>query len=324
MAENPQGYHIPVMLAEVLKWLAPQSGETHCDLTLGGGGHSYAIAEKLIPQGTLIGVDRDLEAISAATKRLQPFQALLSIILLHSSFENIRPLFTERREFSERPLDGVLLDLGVSSHQLDTERGFSFRRDEPLDMRMDTSTGVTAAEWLAQASEAEIARVLWEYGEERWSRRVAQRVVEARQKEPLRTTAQLVSVIERAIPRSAYPPDTHVATRTFQGIRIHLNREMEQLETVLEDAIELLKPGGRIVVLSYHSLEDRIVKQAFAKHAGKVSSPPGSSLAALLPSETGTPDVQLLTKKPELPSPEEVARNPRARSAKLRAVRRIR
>jgi 16S rRNA (cytosine1402-N4)-methyltransferase len=189
---------------------------------------------------------------------------------------------------------------------------------------MDASSGITAAELLAQASEAELARLLWEYGEERQSRRIAKEIVAQRRKEPLQTTGQLAKLVERCIPRSARPPETHVATRTFQGIRIAINSELEQLQTALDAVIDLLRPGGRIVVICFHSLESRIVKQTFARRAGRIPNPPGSSPAAFLKQpDTGDPALQLITKKPVTASPDEAATNPRARSASLRAAQRL-
>lgn len=323
MTEEQGYYHTPVMLEEVLHYLQPAGGETMCDLTLGGAGHSYAIGERLAPHGTLIGIDRDAEALEFAKARLEPLRSHISIILIHSAFEYIRSALNDNGYQKKQALDGILFDLGVSSRQLDTERGFSFRRDERLDMRMDTSSGITAEQWLAETSELEIARVLWEFGEERWARRIAVAIVSTRRREPLRTTLQLAKIVEQAVPRSATSFEIHAATRTFQAIRIAINRELEQLETALEDAIDLLRPEGRLVVISFHSLEDRIVKQILARRAGKVASPPGSSPAALLQPETGTPELQILTKKPVTASPGEVKQNPRARSAKLRSARKL-
>lgn len=324
MVTEPNAYHTPVLLEETLRYLAPQPGETMLDATLGGGGHSVRLAEALQPGGTLIGIDRDPEALQNASERLAPYRNSLTIIHVHSSFGKMGDALDSEPALSDVRLDGVLFDLGVSSHQLDTERGFSFRRNEPLDMRMDATDTMlpTAAEFLATAREAEIARVLWEYGEERASRRIARAIVERRQrKEPLETTAQLAALVENAIPRAAWPKDIHVATRTFQGLRIYINRELEELESGLKAAVERLSVGGRIVVISYHSLEDRIVKKRFAEWAGRTPNPPGDSPAALLPNTKEEPILSLLTRKPVMPTDAEIARNPRARSAKLRAAR---
>ncbi len=324
MQSNASAYHEPVLLAETLRYLAPQPGETMLDATLGGGGHSAAIAPALMPGGTLIGLDRDREALEAAEARLAPLRARLTIILLHGAFGNLNSALASRPDTAEIQLDGALFDLGVSSHQLDTARGFSFRREEPLDMRMDASSGPTAADLLATASEAEIARILFEYGEERWARRIAHNLVERRRHgERIATTGQLAALVESSIPRAAWPRDIHAATRTFQALRIAVNNELGQLEAGLAAAVERLKPGGRIVVISYNSLEDRIIKRAFAEWAGRGPSVPGSSPAAWLPLESER-KLTLLTKKPVVPTAEEIARNPRARSAKLRTAERIR
>jgi 16S rRNA (cytosine1402-N4)-methyltransferase len=326
MATEPNAYHIPVLLEETLRYLAPQPGETMLDATLGGGGHSVRLAERLQPGGTLIGLDRDPDALQTASARLAPYNNSLTIILLHSAFGKMEESLRANNALSDVSLDGVLFDLGVSSHQLDTARGFSFRRDEPLDMRMDATDDAlsTAAEFLTTAREAEIARVLWEYGEERASRRIAHAIVERRKrKEPLETTAQLAALVESSVPRTAWPKDTHVATKAFQALRIYVNRELEELEAGLDAAVARLKPGGRIVVLSYHSLEDRIVKQRFAEWAGRTPNPPGDSPAALLPPTKEEPILTLLTRKPVTPTDVEIARNPRARSAKLRAAKKM-
>ncbi|HLK60081.1 MAG TPA: 16S rRNA (cytosine(1402)-N(4))-methyltransferase RsmH [Chthonomonadaceae bacterium] len=319
---DANAYHEPVLLAETLHYLAPKPGEIMLDATLGGGGHSLHIGRALAPGGTLIGLDRDSDAHRAAEIWLEALRNQITIILLHFDFGKISEALVDKF-FSG--LDGILFDLGVSSHQLDTERGFSFRRDEPLDMRMDTTPGIlrTAAELLATANEAEVARILWEYGEERFSRRIARTLAERRDRgEPVRTTGQLVAAVEVSIPRSAWPRDIHVATRTFQALRIAVNDEMGQLERGLNAAIDHLKPGGRVVVITYHSLEDRIVKQTFAREAGREPSASGYSPAAFLPNTASAPRLTLLTRKPVLPTEAEKQRNPRARSAKLRAAQR--
>ena len=313
-------YHEPVLLAETLHYLAPKPGETMLDATLGGGGHSLSIGSALAPGGTLIGLDRDIDAHQAAEIKLLPLKEQISIILLHFDFGKISEALVDKF-FSG--VDGILFDLGVSSHQLDTARGFSFRRDEPLDLRMDRSPGVlqTGADLLATANETEIARILWEYGEERFSRRIARTLIERREKgEPVETTGQLVAAVETSIPRPAWPKEINVATRTFQALRIAVNDEMGQLEKGLDGAIAHLNPGGRIVVLTYHSLEDRIVKQKFLKEAGREPSASGYSPAAFLPNAIMKPRLTLLTRKPVLATDAEIQRNPRARSAKLRAA----
>lgn len=326
MPPNASAYHEPVLRAETLRYLAPKPGETMLDATLGGGGHSLAIAQALTPGGTLIGLDRDPEALAAAETRLAPMRDSLTIILIHSDFGKLDIALNTTAGTEAIRLDGALFDLGVSSHQLDTARGFSFRRDEPLDMRMDTTSGPTAADLLAATGEHELTRILRDYGEERWASRIVRNLAERRrQKQPIHTTGELAALVESSIPRAAWPKDIHVATRTFQALRIAVNDELGQLEAGLEAAVDRLKPGGRLVVISYHSLEDRIVKRAFATWAGRIPSAPGSSPAAFLPTMADADRrLNLLTRKPVVPTAEEIARNPRARSAKLRAAERRR
>ncbi len=330
MSDDPDAYdsayHRPVLLDETLAYLAPKPGEIMFDATLGGGGHSAALLAAIRPGGVLIGLDQDQDALDAARTRfgnLENRDESASIILLHTPFGKLEAALMANSVTQNVRLDGALFDLGVSSHQLDAARGFSFRRDEPLNMRMDAApdAGPTVADLLRTESETEIARFLWEYGEERWSRRIAQRIVAQRQREPIVTTGQLTALVEAAIPRGAWPRDIHVATRTFQGLRIAVNDELGQLRDGLEAALNRMKPGARLVVISYHSLEDRIVKQLFASHAGRSPSAPGMSPAAFLPPAPSLePPVSILTRKPIAPTEAEVARNPRARSAKLRAV----
>jgi 16S rRNA (cytosine1402-N4)-methyltransferase len=326
MRSRASAYHEPVLLAETLRFLAPQPGETMLDATLGGGGHSLAIAEALRPGGTLIGLDRDPEALTEAQARLAPWRETVTIIPIHADFGKLDMALNTTEGMEEMRLDGALFDLGVSSHQLDTARGFSFRRDEPLDMRMDTTAGPTAADLLAALNEAELTRILREYGEERWAARIARHLIRQRERgERIQTTGRLAALVEESVPRAAWPRDIHVATRTFQALRIAVNDELGQLEAGLAAAIDRLKPGGRIVVISYHSLEDRIVKKALAARAGRIPSAPGSSPAAFLPAMAdAVPTLHLLTRKPVTPTEAEIARNPRARSAKLRAAERVR
>jgi 16S rRNA (cytosine1402-N4)-methyltransferase len=314
-------YHTPVLLEESLALIGPVPGAAILDATVGGGGHSAALAARIAPGGILIGLDRDTEAIEAARSRLS--YSDVRTTLVHTSFGDIPAALAALEGGDSIRLDGVIFDLGVSSHQLDTARGFTFRRDEPLDMRMDGSdpSGQTAAHLLLSSDEADLARILWEYGDEKWSRRIARRIVERRSRgERLETTAQLAALIEQSIPRAAWPRDIHVATRTFQALRIAVNDELGQLRAGLDAAFERLAPDGRLVVISYHSLEDRIVKQMFAAWAGRTPSAPGSSPAALMPAPAKPPAATLLTRKPVVPTDAETARNPRARSAKLRAL----
>lgn len=270
------------------------------DSTVGLGGHAEAILERSAPTGLLYGIDRDAEALELARTRLHRFGR--RAVLLHGDFRDLLRL-TE----GWGPFDGILFDLGVSSFQLaDPERGFSFVKEGPLDMRMDRSRGKTAAELLQECSEGELIRILREYGEERWARRIAKAIVKARKEEPLVSTRQLRELVERSIPRPAWPKRIHPATRTFQALRIATNDELRGLGLALEEAAGLLSPGGRIVVIAFHSLEDRIVKETFKALSLK------------------EPRIfRPLTRKPLVPSKEELERNPRSRSAKLRALERV-
>lgn len=290
--------HIPVLRAEVLALLRPGPGGRYLDATVGLGGHAEAILEASGPSGTLLGVDRDAEALASARQRLAAFGTRAT--LLHGRYEELAELTGDRG-----PFDGVLFDLGASALHLDTaERGFSFGHEGPLDMRMDRGTGYTAADLVARLSERELADLIFRWGEERWSRRIARAIVDARRRSPIRTTTALADVVARAIPRSAWPRHIHPATRTFQAFRIAVNEELAGLGRALEDAVGLLRVGGRIAVLSFHSLEDRIVKQTWR------------ALQA-------TGRVGVLTRRPITPGDAEIAANPRARSARLRALERL-
>ncbi len=304
MAEAPD-HHRPVLLEEVLEVLDVRAQGRYVDATYGRGGHARAILARLGPGGRLLVLDRDPEAVAHARARLG---ADPRVDVAHASFARLGELL-DARGWRGR-VDGVLMDLGVSSPQLeDPARGFSFLREGPLDMRMDPAAGESAADWLARAPEREIARVLRDYGEERYARRIARAIVRAR---PLRTTRELAEVVAAAVPRRE--PGRHPATRTFQAVRIHVNRELEALRAGLEQAVEALAPGGRIAVISFHSLEDRIVKRFLRARARPASPAPG------LPAPP--PTLRLLG-RPRRPGEAEVAANPRARSAVLRAAERL-
>lgn len=301
--DRPMNAHRPVMLDEAIAGLALRAGDAHAqpvyvDCTFGRGGHSRAILDRLADGGVLHALDQDPEAVADARAR---FAADANFHIHHRNFGELAALAREL-DIAGR-IDGILMDLGVSSPQLDTAtRGFSFSKDGPLDMRMNTATGESAAQWLARAPEAEIADVLWRYGEERNSRRIARRIVETRGQTPITTTAQLAALIASVPgPRSR---TIHPATRSFQAIRIHINRELEVLESALAGAIDVLAPGGRLVVISFHSLEDRIVKHRLRDAAR--SDPPRLKLHGK-----------------QFPSDAECAANPRARSAVLRIAERI-
>jgi 16S rRNA (cytosine1402-N4)-methyltransferase len=294
--------HSPVMVGEVNAWLVRANTSYICDGTVGHGGHAEALLAGMGSRGTLIGIDRDDDALAVCRERLQRFGA--RVILIKGLFVDVRE---HLKQVGVSRIDGVLLDLGVSSPQLDDpKRGFSFQSDGPLDMRMDQSTGETAADLLNRLPETELADVIYQYGEERFSRRIARAIVTARENRPFRTTQELVAVIKGAVPSSYRHGRIHCATRTFQALRIAVNQEIETLESALQSATEVLNPGGRLAVISFHSLEDRIVKHTFRA----LSQGSDARLA-------------VLTKKPQLPSGEESRTNPRARSAKLRVAERI-
>ncbi|MFA6665747.1 MAG: 16S rRNA (cytosine(1402)-N(4))-methyltransferase RsmH [Armatimonadota bacterium] len=305
-------YHAPVMLKEVLEVLQPEAGATYIDCTVGGGGHSIEIAKRIVPGGLLIGIDRDDDALKAASLRLEEFKN--SVILEKGNFENLVEI-AERLGVTKAR--GILLDLGVSSHQLDVpERGFSFRQDALLDMRMDAGEALTAAELVNTLSERELSDLIWKYGEDRWARRIAKFIVKRR---PVRTTGELAETIKAAVPVGARAENIHPATRTFQALRIVVNRELESLQNGLESAIRLLESGGRICVLSYHSLEDRIVKETFLRFSGRCKCPPGLPICTCGAREI----IHILTRRPISPTDAEVKANPRARSAKLRAAQKL-
>jgi 16S rRNA (cytosine1402-N4)-methyltransferase len=311
------GYHTPVMLTEVLDALNLAPGRRIVDATLGGGGHSAEIAARITPNGTLIGLDQDPDALTEAGRRLEAAPNTVTVRLRRTNFENLAAALAD--EGLTGAIDGILFDLGVSSHQLDTaSRGFAIRYHGPLDMRMDPeSGGETAADLLNRLPEAEIARILFEYGEEARSRRIASEIVRRRQSRPLETTEDLVDAIRGAMPLRTRPGEIHPATKTFQAVRIAVNRELDVLETALRAAAKALAAGGRIAVISYHSLEDRIAKNVLAELSGKRVE---TDLPDLAPRPE--PLLTVLTKKPLTPTEEEVRRNPRARSAKLRVAER--
>ena len=312
---RPEDIHASVLLDETIKVLDPQPDGVFIDATLGLGGHTEAILETA-ENSRVVGIDQDLEAIAIATERLARFGERVQIV--HANFAGIKRVAAD---MGITAADGVIADLGVSSLQFDSEsRGFSFRFDAPLDMRMDSeSGGETAADLLERLSEEEIANLIYEYGEERFSRRIARRIVEKREAgEPVRTTKQLANLVEKAVKRS--PKDKiHPATRTFQALRIAVNRELEILEQFIADSIDLLKKEGRFVVITFHSLEDRIAKQTLQRLAGKCSCPPRIPKCVCGAAKI----VEVLTKKPVTAGDDEVNRNPRARSAKLRACMKL-
>jgi len=308
--------HTPVLLAEVTQQLTLHDGSIFVDCTLGGAGHTKRIAQLVAPTGIVVGIDQDDAALTAAADTLRLGQQKLpTIVLLKGNFGDLDELLLEARI---PYVNGFLMDLGVSSPQLDhVGRGFTYQEDAPLDMRMDPlSSQPTAADIVNTYSEAELARVIREYGEERWASRIAAFIVAARATRPLTTASDLVGVIKAAIPASARRTGGHPARRTFQALRIEVNRELEQLERGLRSAIAWLAPQGRIAVISYHSLEDRIVRDVFSEHAQGCICPPDLPVCRC----GREPVLRIVTKRPIVPSAEEIDRNPRSRSAMLRVA----
>jgi len=307
--------HRSVMPDEVIQYLNPRPGGIYLDGTLGGGGHARLILERCTPGGMLIGIDQDQEALRATGQRLAEFGA--SAQLVHGNFGNLE---SHLDRLGVSALDGFILDIGVSSHQLDSgNRGFSFQHDAPLDMRMDTSQGQTATNLLNELPEEELERIIWEYGEERWAKRIASFIVKARLEAPISGTFQLVDIIKGAVPKAKWDERIHPATRTFQAIRIAVNRELDNLEKGLREAIDRLKPTGRGVVISFHSLEDRIVKHIFREYATGCTCPRNLPVCVC----NNEPRVRVLNNKPVMASEKEISENPRSRSAKLRSVEKL-
>lgn len=305
-------YHIPIMPAEVLSLLQCGPGGIYVDCTLGGGGHSEEILKTSSPDGRLIGIDRDRDAIDTARNRLSPYGGRASFV--HSDYKSIKEVLA-REGVGE--VDGILADLGVSSWQLDSAgRGFSFMKEGPLDMRMDRSSGETAAELIKRLSEKELSLILFKYGEEKWARLIA-RAMKAESK--LETTIELAELVSRVVPRKAHPKRIHVATRTFQGLRIAVNEELSGLDQFLIDAMSILKNGGRLAVITFHSLEDRIVKRVFRNMSKGCICPPDLPVCAC----GKTAGVRVITGKAVSPAKEEEDKNPRSRSAKLRVAEKI-
>lgn len=304
--------HRSVLLTETLGFLEPEKGGLFVDATLGLGGHTEGMLEAS-PDATVIGIDQDTAAMKLAKTRLKVYGKRVKFV--HANFADIREAVGEARP------DGILADLGVSSLQLDSEtRGFSFRFDAPLDMRMDVeSGGMTAAELLATADEKEIADIIYKYGEERVSRKIAKWIVEKREQgEPIETTTQLAELVRRAV-RTSPKDKIHPATRTFQALRIAVNGELDIIEQFVTDAVDILKTNGVLAIITFHSLEDRIVKQAFQRLSGRCFCPPRIPQCMC----GAAKKVEILTRKPVTATDEEIVENPRSRSAKLRACRKL-
>jgi 16S rRNA (cytosine1402-N4)-methyltransferase len=313
-SKNPDAEHIPVMVKETLDLLECKRGGIYVDATVGLGGHAQAILERIQPGGLLIGIDRDKESLEKASARLKPFAGNLR--LFHDNYKNL-PLILNN--LCVGPVDGILADLGVSSYQLlSQDRGFSFQTEVMLDMRMDRSQQWTAADLVNNMPETELADIIYQFGEERLSRRIAAAIVQERAKAPITRCAQLAAIISRAF-KGRGNQGIHPATRTFQALRIAVNEELDGLENFLIDAVSFLKSGGRIAVIAFHSLEDRIVKKSFRKLAGQCvcDAPPELCVCPRQASAS------LMNSRPLTPGREELAANPRARSARLRAVEKI-
>jgi len=308
-------YHTPVMVGEVIASLRLWPGALTVDGTVGGGGHAEAILENTAPDGILIGIDADSDALGAAEKRLARFGK--RAILVKGNFAEMETILATKEIGT---VDGILLDLGVSSHQLDTaDRGFSFSQDAPLDMRMDKGRAASASDLVNALPWQELARIIRDYGEERMAGRIARAIVKERTHSPIRTTTDLAGVVVRALPRDAEHQRIHPATRTFQALRIAVNDELASLRKALADGTERLKPGARFSVISFHSLEDRIVKNAFRNGEKGCTCPPDLPVCAC----GGKPKLKVVTRKPVTPGDAEISDNPRARSAKLRTAERI-
>ena len=312
---SEQFSHIPVLLNETLALLAPERGGIFVDGTLGGGGHSEAVLTRLGQADRLIGIDRDWEAVHAAGERLSTFGGRFTA--LHGNFFDMKALLGE---IGVTEVSGILLDLGVSSHQLDkSARGFSYKTEAPLDMRMDQSAGLSAKDVVNTYPEAELARIFFEYGEERFSRRIAEKICRAREQYPIETTLQLAQIVREAIPAKYRNEPQHPARRTFQALRIEVNGELKGLDHAVEQACDLLQKGGRLCIITFHSLEDRIVKQAFRRFENPCTCPPSAPICIC----GKLPKAKILTKKPLTASAEEEAQNSRSTSAKLRCIEKI-
>jgi 16S rRNA (cytosine1402-N4)-methyltransferase len=311
----PQVEHIPVLLDEVIELLAPRAGQAFIDCTVNGGGHSAAILERTAPDGPLLALDADPGAVARAEARLAQYGERVHVVQ-----SNFRAVSTVARTQEFDGVAGILMDLGFSSNQLEgSGRGFSFGRDEPLDMRFDPSSGRSVADFLSSADREDIARVLWELGEETHSRRIADAIVERRAREPMTRTQQLADLVARTI--GGHKGRIHPATRTFQALRIFVNDELGALREALPQALSVLRRGGRLAVISFHSLEDRIVKTFLRREAGLDPDPIPRGIPFTSPRAPA--QVQILTRRPITPAAAEVARNPRSRSARLRVAERV-
>ncbi|MDM8522021.1 16S rRNA (cytosine(1402)-N(4))-methyltransferase RsmH [Desulfococcaceae bacterium HSG8] len=313
----PSYHHIPVMLQEVIDYLDCKSGMVYADCTLGGAGHTRAILERITPDGMVIGMDQDKDSVANAEAILKPYSR--NVRIFHSNFIYLSDILSQ---LNIQSVDGILLDLGLSLHQLESGgRGFSFKRDESLDMRMDIGSDTTAGDLVNDLGQDQLEKIFKEYGEERWARRIARRIAEVRKHRRIASSRQLSQIICDAIPRKAYPKKIHPATRVFMALRIAVNKELERLDSFMQKSADLLKPGGRICVLSFHSLEDRIVKHRMKEMEKECICPRSRAMPICTCNKESV--IRILTKKPRQPTAEEIAVNPMARSTKLRAAERL-
>lgn len=303
------------MLNEIIEYMDVKPGGIYVDGTLGGAGHSYEIAKRMLPGGILVGIDQDEEAIKASAERLKEFKS--SVKIVKNNFKNLKSIV---EDLGIDVVDGILLDIGVSSHQIDQdERGFSYMQDGPLDMRMDRSNPTTAEELVNTLSHKELTHIIKEYGEERWADRIAKFICEERGRNRIKTTYQLVELIKKAIPAAARKEGGHPAKRTFQALRIAVNDELHVLEKAIMDCIDVLKPGGRVLIITFHSLEDRIVKTLFNELERPCICP--TSIPVCMCGKE--PKLKVITKKPVVAADEELEANTRSKSAKLRVAERV-
>lgn len=306
--------HIPVMLNEVINGLNIKENGIYVDATIGGAGHSIEIAKRL-KNGKLIGIDQDIDAIVKSSKTLDEYKE--KVILVHRNYSEIKTVLTE---LGISKVDGILVDLGVSSHQLDTaQRGFSYNLDAPLDMRMDTTRDFSAWNVVNEYSLDELTNIFYKYGEEKWAKRIAEFIVQERKNKSIDTTLELVSIIKKAIPKKVRQSGHHPAKKVFQAIRIEVNNELEVLENTIEDMVDALNEGGRLAIITFHSLEDRLVKDKFRELNTDCICPKDLPVCVC----NHVIKIEIITKKPILPSDDEIVENPRSHSAKLRIAERI-
>lgn len=307
--------HVSVLLNECIEGLNIKEDGTYADGTLGGAGHAGEVCKRLSSKGHFIGIDQDTNALKVSKERLAHVSP--EVTLVHNNFFDVANIL---KEHAPEGIDGMLIDLGVSSHQLDEpSRGFSYMHDAPLDMRMNQESDFSAYEVVNEYSEEELHRVIKSYGEENWSKRIAQFIVEARKTKPIETTHELVDIIKRAIPAKARQDGPHPAKRTFQAIRIEVNKELDIIRPTILDVVPYLKKGGRLCIITFHSIEDRIVKHTFKELEDPCDCPKNIPICVC----GKTPQVKVITRKPILPSAQELEFNPRARSAKLRIIEKL-